>query len=448
MADHPNEDTTIEYLLKRIQKLEEERVASEVSVLSRPLQHPIEAIPTFSGEELGESADTWCDMVEEITKDLTSTQRLCSATHALTGSAKEWYRTWRGNPRTWTIFRQDLCSIYTTEDRLGQLLRRAVLYTSDDAASYSEYARTKLKYFTQTKISFTPMELVRLVIASVMDSTTRQSLTNARYTTTADLLTGIALYIKRRRDPKDQDHRKNPSKRPYSTSRPGKRCFVCDSMDHVQSDCPKRQKIAAGSSRPPSKHTATCTYCTKRGHEEDTCWLKQRAQRFNAGQSPTENISKTTYRTQKGKPEVNACYSMPHQPTPVIIRDCVVRNCLIDSGGLQMLINEDGTSRLVRCPSKLPQEPTSEMQPLACVAVDLDEPIKSQLNSLLNRYRHMSNNDNIIHNKVKTARLDITLKEGKTGRPQVAPKDRLRLWKGEWAGDEMSSDDEDKNEPC
>lgn len=38
---------------------------------------------------------------------------------------------------------------------------------------------------------------------------------------------------------------------------------------------------------------------------------------------------------------------------------------------------------------------------------------------------------------------------GKSGRPQVALKDRLRLWEVEWSGDiDLVSDNDNGNEPC
>ncbi|KAK2578851.1 hypothetical protein KPH14_000796, partial [Odynerus spinipes] len=38
---------------------------------------------------------------------------------------------------------------------------------------------------------------------------------------------------------------------------------------------------------------------------------------------------------------------------------------------------------------------------------------------------------------------------GKSGKPQVVPKDRLRLWEGEWSGDiDLDSDKENAKEPC
>ncbi|XP_046142813.1 uncharacterized protein LOC123988077 [Osmia bicornis bicornis] len=343
--DRVGENASVEYLLERIKKLEEERVASELTIGNRSVHYLVEAIPSFSGDELGESADSWCDTVENITKDLTTSQRLCCATHSLAGSAKEWYRTWKGNPRNWTTFREDLCSVYAADDRIGQLLRRAVLYTSDDATSYAEYARTKLKYLQQTKISFKVVELVRLIIADVTDATTRQSLTNARYANTAELIAGMAPYVKQRKEKKEEDHRRNPSRSLPVPSRPGKRCFVCNGSNHIQNDCPKRRRITMANPQPPSGRPSTCSYCAKRGHDESNCWIKQRAQRYNTNQTTTDHSNKGASKSEKRRPEVNACYSLPHHLTPIILRDLVVQKCLIDSGATCSLVKEDIAKR-------------------------------------------------------------------------------------------------------
>ena len=91
-------------------------------------------MPEFSGVDLGDDASRWCDIVEKITEKLPASQRLSLATHALIGSAKRWYQGWEGNPRTWASFREDLCSVFVSEDRLCERLSRAVAYNSDSAA--------------------------------------------------------------------------------------------------------------------------------------------------------------------------------------------------------------------------------------------------------------------------------------------------------------------------
>ena len=157
-------------------------------------EHVAEAIPEFGGVDIGDNAEKWCDIVEKATGTLPLTQRLNLATHALTGSAKTWYASWYGHPRTWQKFREDMCAEFTSGDRLCELLVRAVTYTSDGAKSSSEYVRNKLKYYEQTGIEFKPKELISLVIGHVSDPTARQSLTNANYQTTAALKAGISQF--------------------------------------------------------------------------------------------------------------------------------------------------------------------------------------------------------------------------------------------------------------
>ncbi|XP_076545695.1 uncharacterized protein LOC143305545 [Osmia lignaria lignaria] len=295
-----------------------------------------DAIPEFSGTDLGEDANQWCDIVEKITDKLPISQRLSLATHALHGAAKKWYKGWEGNPRTWTTFREDLCSVFVSEDRLCERLSCAVNYNSDSAISYSEYVRNKLKYYGQTQISFKPHELISLVIGHVTDPSVRQSLMNARYTTTADLLSGISNFVKVPRKEKNSDSKGAVYKRRDQILR--RRCYQCNETGHLQHDCPRKRK-AESLPKDPVKRTnvPTCTFCSKRGHEESECWLKRRTPREDKGAKKTNS--------RHGELEANACFRLDHQLTPIILQDMVVRSCLVDNGATCSLVKEQVAKR-------------------------------------------------------------------------------------------------------
>ncbi|CAK9806275.1 Retrovirus-related Pol polyprotein from transposon 297 [Anthophora plagiata] len=293
-----------------------ECIGSNAAQISPPPS--IGAIPEFSGEDIGEDATLWCNRVEEITKDVPR-QRLNLATHVLTGPAKEWYRRWEAHPCTWEQFREDLCAVFVSERKLHDRLTRALQYTSDPATSYVEYARTKLTYLRQTQVSFTTAQQIELTVSTISDANVRQAMLNGRYETTADLMVGIAEYKKT-----TVLKRANYDDKAHGSSY--KRCYTCDESGHIARMCPKKPRTdrRTSPSRSPPRRIITCTYCSKRGHEEANCWAKERAARKN---------------------QSNVCFSMDHKLTPIILRDTLVRESLIDSGATCSLVKEEVAKR-------------------------------------------------------------------------------------------------------
>ncbi|XP_046145954.1 uncharacterized protein LOC123989273 [Osmia bicornis bicornis] len=287
----------------------------------------MEAIPEFGGNELGEDSNVWCSLVEEITKNVTSQQRLSSATHALTGPAKRWYREWKGKPRTWDTFREDLCSVFVSEKRLHQRMLRAVTYTSDGAVSYAEYVRTKLMYFEQTRVNFKPDELIELVIGAITDESVRQAMMNGNHQTTASMIVGITQFGKTGCEKKTDKGVGERATKGSHTSR--KRCFVCDSDDHVQRHCPKKAKSKPSGDDGPVRKIVTCSFCKKRGHEETRCWVKQR----------TANTSQ-----EQKNAQANVCQTTNMKLTPILLRNTLL-NCLMDSGANCSLMRESVAKR-------------------------------------------------------------------------------------------------------
>lgn len=289
----------------------------------------VEAVPEFGGVDLGEDANRWCNLIETITVKLSHVQRLSLATHALKGPARKWYQGWEGNPRTWAKFREDLCSVFVSEDRLCERLTRAMNYTSDSANSYSEYARNKLKYYEQTQIAFKPHELVSFVIGSVTDPFARQSLANSQYKTTAELLSGISQFVKTPKVEKERSRDDNGHASKYNLSR--KPCYECSETGHLRSECSKRRRPDTNLSRDLSKRSAvpTCGFCYKRGHDESKCWTKQRTHRENPKQASVD----------RNKLEANACRVKELGLTPILLCDLMVQ-CLLDSGADRSMVRE------------------------------------------------------------------------------------------------------------
>ncbi|XP_076396740.1 uncharacterized protein LOC143265934 [Megachile rotundata] len=283
-------------------------------------------IPEFSGSDIGEDANSWCKVVEEITKACSTQVRLNLATHALRGPAKSWYHDWKGQPRTWEKFCEDLCSVFVTRKNLHERLSRAVAYNSDSAKTYAEYARTKLFYLEQTRVAFQTEELIELIIGAVTDQTIRQSLLNGQYKTTAELIVGLTQFVKPTTEKEaSEDRRKEQADK---QQRGKKRCYSCDEVGHIQVNCPKKRKLEQ--KEKPGKRL-TCTFCSKKGHEESNCWAKQRA--------PSQPGRK--------RAEANICSLADCKTTPVLIQGVLVPS-LLDTGADCSLIKES-VARKANC---------------------------------------------------------------------------------------------------
>ncbi|XP_015435727.1 PREDICTED: uncharacterized protein LOC107191251 [Dufourea novaeangliae] len=334
-----NEASPLDELVRQVlEKIGASVTACTAAPVNSSTPVPVGAMPQFSGADLGDDANLWCTRVEELTKDVPH-QRLSLATHALVGPAKKWYQGWEAQPCTWEKFREDLCAMFVSERKLHDRLLRALQYASDGVVSYAEYARTKLTYLKQTRVSFSAAEFIELIVTTITDPNVRQAMLNARYNTTSDLLVGISEYKKIPRE-KEEQHEAERARPLYR-----KRCYTCDIVGHTSRQCTKKPRLDRERSplrrnspkrhspkRSPPRRVVTCTYCSKRGHEEVNCWAKRRATREDqVAKKPDMN---------DGKHQMNVCYSVDHKLTPVVIRDILVRDSLIDSGATCSLIKE------------------------------------------------------------------------------------------------------------
>ncbi|XP_076660006.1 uncharacterized protein LOC143363281 [Halictus rubicundus] len=285
----------------------------------------VEVVPEFNGSGWGEDANAWCELVEEITKHHSGQRRLCLATHAMRGSAMKWYQEWKGQPRTWDKFKEDLCNVFVSEKKLHEKLLRAVTYTSDSAVTYAEYARTKLSHLEQTRINFKVDELVELIVGAITNEGVRQSVINGQYKSTSDLIVGQAQFTKssKNRRPTEEFVNRFQDQRP-----PRKRCFTCDEPGHLRHECPTKKKSLTHNDI--SSRVPVCKFCSKRGHEEANCWAKQRL--------PARN-------RESQRAEANVCSEKNSHTTPVLIKDVLV-HCLFDSGADCSLIKEDTAQRV------------------------------------------------------------------------------------------------------
>lgn len=268
------------------------------------------ALPVFDPDKNDCGAASWCTSIETLAAELkwSSIKTAAKAGKALRGSAITWFETWEPTGgRSWENFRTDITDAYPEKKNLSEKLSRAVLYNSDSSGSYGEYAREKIRLFRNTKISLTDEQLVELVCGGISDMDVRTAALNSGVITTAALISLLSIYVKTKKRPLDNSQ-PGPSgaKRPKFSGE--KRCFACNQVGHLQSQCPKNKSTqisrlessqASQMSKPNEFRPKVCTYCKKIGHTESVCFHKQRAE---SGSSTAITITPTSEANFLGRP--------------------------------------------------------------------------------------------------------------------------------------------------
>lgn len=238
-------------------------------------------LPPFDPEKNDNGAESWCNNIDTVAKDRvwSGITTVSKAGKALKGSALLWFETWEPDEgRTWENFKTCIKDLYPEKKNLSEKLSKAVLYTSDLAETYCEYAREKLRLLRNTKVTFSEGQLVELVCGGISDINIRMASFNSRVNSTSELISLFTTYVK------------NPRKRPSETSivpsttkrlkpeisnssKPPPTCFLCNKTGHVRSQCFKNKNQDTPNSETPK---IQCSYCKKVGHEESICFFKKR----------------------------------------------------------------------------------------------------------------------------------------------------------------------------
>lgn len=155
-------------------------------------------------------AETWCSNIESLAGEFgwSSIATFAKAGKALKGSALLWFETWDpAAGRSWENLRIELTALYPEKKNLANKLQKAVLYTSESADSYCEYAREKIRLLRNTKIVFTELQLVELVCGSISDVNVRMASFNSSVKTTSELISLSTSYAKSKKRPLEQSGR-------------------------------------------------------------------------------------------------------------------------------------------------------------------------------------------------------------------------------------------------
>lgn len=254
-------------------------------------------LPPFDPEKNDNGAESWCNNIDTVAKDRgwSGITTVSKAGKALKGSALLWFETWDpDNGRTWENFKTCIKDLYPEKRNLSEKLSKAVLYTSDVAETYCEYAREKLRLLRNTKITFSEGQLVELICGGISDINIKMASFNSRVDSTAELISLFTTYTKNPRkrpsETNNVDVRSSATKRPRSEHSKPPICFLCNKTGHVKSQCFKNKNQDTPNSETPK---IQCSYCKKIGHDESVCFFKKRDSTKNTN-STSNNVNCST----------------------------------------------------------------------------------------------------------------------------------------------------------
>lgn len=201
------------------------------------------------------------------------------ASCGLLGEAKEWFSSWQPVTKDWENFKVEISHLYPPKKNLSEKLRKASLYTSDDAATFCEYARKKISLLKALNFTLPDAQLLEIVIGDIRDVHVKTAAFNSNVKTISDLLLLLDNYKKFR--PKSS-RSQNVLKRPYPlTELKDRICYKCNQPGHFRRHCPEETDSSlpntnrtAGAKKMKTGNKLNCDFCGKFGHEAETCYAK------------------------------------------------------------------------------------------------------------------------------------------------------------------------------
>ncbi|KAJ8718754.1 hypothetical protein PYW07_016310 [Mythimna separata] len=256
-------------------------------------RHDDIALPLFDPDKNDNGAETWCRSIEKLGAEFkwSSIQQAAKAGKALRGSALTWFETWEPETeRSWETLRKDLVDLYPEKKNLSEKLSRAVLYTSDSANTYCEFAREKVRLLRSTRVAFTQPQLIELVCGGITEVNVRMASLNSSVSTIPELIALFSSYekvAKKRSSEIAIDSNQtisNNAKRFKSGNelkpRDEKTCYTCGKSGHLMARCLKNAVHSidkeSGSQYKNLQTIKTikdiCSFCKKEGHTFEKCF--------------------------------------------------------------------------------------------------------------------------------------------------------------------------------
>jgi Zinc knuckle len=167
---------------------------------------------------------------------------------------------------------------------LSERLRKASLYSSDQAAGYCEYARKKISLLKSLNFNLTDNQLIELVIGDITDAHVKTAAFNSNVDSIVTLLHLLSNYQINKQNGRSQE---GVLKRPRPDLFENNHeeftvCYNCKKPGHIRRNCWKLRKLsshndtttACGSNQTEIKEP--CDICKKFGHPSEKCFIKNK----------------------------------------------------------------------------------------------------------------------------------------------------------------------------
>lgn len=252
-------------------------------------------LPPFDPDIRSHDIRDWCANVDETitTFNISPQEARMKAILQLKGRAKIWADTWSLQSTTWQQVKEDLIRTFGKEFRYADDVHKWRSYTSDQAASYAEYATTGWTLFKRVRPEASDAEVIDALITGIYPEHVRSELLRNTPDSLPKLISVLKTYRKRKFDSLEKPNSNN-FKKPRLSEISGRSdqliCFKCNKPGHRIRDCKEPSaSVSTPSSKPDSfpnssvssvpVRSVECKYCHRMGHSEKNCFRKQNDER-------------------------------------------------------------------------------------------------------------------------------------------------------------------------
>lgn len=296
-------------------------------------------LPPFDPDVRSHDIRDWCAHVDETIENfnIPSHEARMKAILQLRGRAKTWADSWSLRSTTWEQVKSELIQTFGREFRYADDVQKWRAYTSDQAASYSEYATTAWTLFKRVRPEASDAEVVDALVTGIYPDFVRSELLRNTPDSLPKLVSVLKTYRKRKFESTTKTS--NDSKK-IRVSEPFKReqnitCFNCNKPGHRSRDCKEITIYKPDSAFQPFKNSSEknpsftniastttklieCSYCHRKGHSEKNCFRRQNDDRSKAQKSQNQK-------------SVNCCTTSNRSITNIEIGS-KIHSCLFDTG--------------------------------------------------------------------------------------------------------------------
>ncbi|XP_063621697.1 uncharacterized protein LOC134793913 [Cydia splendana] len=255
-------------------------------------------LPPFDPDVRSHDIRDWCANVDETISvfSISPQEARMKAILQLKGRAKVWADTWSLHSTTWDQVKEDIIKTFSKEFRYADDVQKWRNYTSDQAASYAEYATTAWTLFKRVRPEANDADAVDAVITGIYPEHIRSELLRSTPDSLPKLVSVLKTYRKRKFDTLEKMNNNNNSKkaRPtevgvkpdyssticYRCNKPGHRFRDCKALNSSGSD--NSPTVGSESKAPTDTKSVECKYCKKKGHVEKNCFRKMLNERSNS----------------------------------------------------------------------------------------------------------------------------------------------------------------------